>query len=66
MAAVVRSLWLNGKAAKALFEQTAEELAWTQKRNAQARKSHVKATRRKLRQLGINLTRVPQCRWNTT
>ena len=66
MAAVVRSLWLKGKAASELFEQTAEELAWTQQRNAQAKKSHVKATNQKLRQLGIRLTQVPRCSWDTT
>lgn len=66
MAAVVRSLWLKGKGVAELFEQTAEELTWTQQRNAQAKKSHVKATKRKLRQLGIVLTQIPRCSWNMT
>ncbi|OHB83579.1 MAG: hypothetical protein A2V98_10245, partial [Planctomycetes bacterium RBG_16_64_12] len=56
-AAVVRSWWLDGRASKPLYEQAANEIARAQKRNAQARKSHDKATRRKLRALGIRLTK---------
>jgi hypothetical protein len=62
----VRSLWLKGKGVAELFEQTAEELTWTQQRNAQAKKSHAKATKRRLRQLGIMLTQIPRCNWSTT
>ena len=37
-----------------------------QRRNAQARKSHAKRTRRRLRELGIKLTELQRCCWDTT
>jgi len=46
-----------------LFEQTAEELRYTQARGAQARKSHTKTTRRKLRAAGVRFTTLTHCRW---
>jgi hypothetical protein len=63
MAAVVRSLWFSDGLSARLLEQTAEELRYTQARRAQARKSHTKATRRKLRAAGVRLTTVTRCRW---
>ena len=45
---------------------TAEEIAWHQKRNAKARKSHTKTTRKKLRRLGIKLTEIRRCQWPRT
>jgi len=65
-AAVVRSWWLDGRASKPLYEQAAKEIAWTQQRNAQARKSHDKATRRKLRASGIRLTKIKRCTCDST
>lgn len=65
MAAVVRSWWLSDRVGARLLEQTARELRYTQVRRAQARKSHRKATRRKLRAVGVRLTTVTRCRWET-
>jgi hypothetical protein len=47
-----------------VLEQTADELQYTQSRRAQARKSHTKTTREKLRAIGIRLTEVPRCTWD--
>jgi hypothetical protein len=62
MAVVVRSMWLSERVSVRLLEQTAEELRYTQARRSQARKSHTKATRRKLRAAGVRLTKVTGCR----
>jgi hypothetical protein len=66
VAALVRGWWLKGRASAELIDQAVEEIDWAQKRNAQARKSHTKTTRRKLRQLGIKLTDIKRVPWNTT
>jgi hypothetical protein len=63
MSAVVRGLWLSGRCGARLLERTAEELEYTQARRAQARKSHTKATRRKLHAAGVRLTALIRCRW---
>jgi hypothetical protein len=63
MSAVVRSLWLSDRVGARLLDQTAKELKYTQTRRAQARKSHTKATRRKLRAAGIRLKTLTRCRW---
>ncbi len=65
MSAVVRSLWLSGHCEARLLERTARELRHTQARRAQARKSHTKATRRKLHAAGVRLTTLIRCRWPT-
>ena len=59
IAAMIPYWWLEQRPSKKLLERTAEEIARTQRRNAAARKSHTKATRKKLRALGIKLTEVP-------
>ena len=64
--AVVRSLWLNNRQSTTLYAQAADEIQWAQTRNAQARKSHTKTTRRRLRKLGIKLNRVRRCSWNSS
>lgn len=66
ISAVIRSLWLDGRAASALYAQAANDIRWAQTRNAQARISHTKTTRRRLRALGIKLTEVKRCVWNTS
>ena len=63
MSAVVRGLWLSGRCGTRLLEQVADELRYTQARRAQARKSHTKATRRKLHAAGVRLTALIRCRW---
>jgi hypothetical protein len=65
MSSVVRGLWLSGRCVARLLEKTAEELRYTQARRAQARKSHTKATRRKLHAAGVRLTTLIRCRWPT-
>jgi hypothetical protein len=65
MAVVVRSMWFSERLSARLLEQVAEELRYTQARRAQARKSHTKATRRKLHAAGVRLTTVPRCQWET-
>jgi hypothetical protein len=49
-----------------LLAKAVRKITWAQRRNAQARKSHVKRTRKKLRALGIKLTEIKRCRWDTT
>jgi hypothetical protein len=67
LAALVRSWWLNGERTPSeVIEKTAKQIARTQKRNATARKSHTKRTRRRLRELGIKLTELKRCRWGPT
>ena len=66
IAALIPSWWLDQRPSKKLLERTAAEIERTQKRNAAARKSHTKATRKKLRALGIKLTEVPRCAWGKT
>lgn len=65
-AALVRSWWLDDAATTQLLEQAVHEIQYTQARNALARKCHTKTTRRKLRALGIQLTKIRTCRWNTS
>jgi hypothetical protein len=64
-AAVVQCWWLDGCAAKVLYAQAEQEITRNQERNAAARRSHVKATRRKLREIGIKLTQIKRCIWKT-
>jgi ribosomal 50S subunit-associated protein YjgA (DUF615 family) len=64
--ALVQSWWLNGRASPKLIEHIAECIHDTQQDNAKARKSHIKRTRRKLRQIGIKLTQLKRCCWDST
>jgi hypothetical protein len=67
LAALVRSWWLSSApATERLLAKAATKITWAQRRNAQARKSHAKRTRRKLRDLGIKLTELKRCRWDAT
>jgi hypothetical protein len=63
VAALIRSWWLNSRASTALIEQTAKKIQYTQQRNATARKSHSKQTRKKLRKIGIKLKDLVRCKW---
>ncbi len=62
----MQSWWLNGRASPALIEHIAEDIQGTQRDNAKARKSHIKRTRRKLREIGIKLTQLKRCCWDST
>ncbi len=66
IAAMIPYWWLDQRPSAKLWERTAAEIDRTQERNAAARKSHTKATRKKLRGLGIKLTEVPRCAWGKT
>ena len=59
----MQSWWLNGRASAALIEHTASTIQHWQQRNAAARKSHTKQTRKKLRQMGIKLSDLIRCKW---
>ena len=66
VAALIPSWWLGERPSEKQLERTAAEIQRAQKRNAAARKSHTKKTRRMLRQLGIDLTELPRCEWGKT
>ena len=67
LAVLVQSWWDNGQAASdRLVEKTVRKIQALQRRNAEARKSHTKKTRGKLRALGIRLTDLPRCGWGMT
>jgi hypothetical protein len=57
------SWWLNGRASTKLIEDTARIVQEQQQRNAEARKFNVRATRKKLRKLGVKLTELIRCKW---
>jgi len=66
VAGLIESFWLNGRVSARLLNKLAGKIQATQKQNAKARRSHEKRTRRKLRRLGIKLTRMERCRWDTS
>jgi ribosomal 50S subunit-associated protein YjgA (DUF615 family) len=49
-----------------MLQKAAKKIKYAQHRNAQSRKSHWKRTLEKLRQLGITLSELKQCKWDTT
>jgi len=61
--ALLPSWWLNGRAAPSRIEHLAQTTAHWQQRNAAARTSHIKRTRRKLREIGIHLKNLIPCKW---
>lgn len=63
--AMIQSWWLPPSAAEELISNTAYKIAYYQKRNRQARRSHTKTRVRKLQEMGIDLTRIRRCRWET-
>jgi hypothetical protein len=67
VAALVRCWGLpSRRSQEELLARAAREIARAQRRNARARKGHVKRTRRRLRELGIKLTELKRCQWDTT
>jgi len=66
VAGLIESWWLNGRVSARLLERLAEKIQDTQRQNAKARRSHEKRTRRRLRQLGIKLTQIERCWWDTS
>ena len=60
----MQSLWLTGQVRTAFLEKEAEIITETQQRNEKARRSHVKARKRRLRELGIQLSSLRCCMMN--
>jgi hypothetical protein len=59
----VRSWWLRGRTCAAEIEAAVNEIGHKQKRLAAARTSHIKQTRKKLREMGIYLKDLIRCKW---
>ena len=62
LGALIPCWWLDQRPAAKLLVRTAEEIRQNQHKNAEARQSHIKRTRERLRELGIKLTEIPRCR----
>jgi hypothetical protein len=63
VAALVQSWWLSGVLSAPLIEAAANKIQHWQDRIAEARKTHIKGTRRKLRKKGIYLKDLIRCKW---
>ena len=66
VSALVQSWWLNGRASAALLDRTAENIEYHQQRNAVATKAHTKKTIQKLHGIGMLLTQIKRCYWDST
>jgi hypothetical protein len=67
LAALIRSWWMTeASATECWLEKVAKRITKTQQRIAEARKSHTKTTIGKLHTMGIYLTQINRCRWNST
>jgi hypothetical protein len=51
-------------ATRVLVSAAVTQIAYYQRRNAAARRSHAKITVHKLHALGIQISGLPRCRWN--
>jgi len=66
LGALIPCWWLDQRPSAKLLVRTAEEIRQNQHKNAEARQSHIKRTRKRLRELGIKLTEITRCRWGAT
>ena len=66
VAALIPCWWLSERPSQKRLERTSRKIERAQRRNAVARKCHTKRTRRRLHALGIKLTELPRCRWDST
>ena len=66
VAALIPFWWLSLSPPRTLLERTAGEIERTQRRNALARRCQTKETRQRLHALGIKLTELPRCRWDSS
>ena len=66
LATLVPAWWLGKRVSEQLIEQTVRAIQTIQANNAKAQASHTKATRRKLRSLGIKVSALPRCSWAGT
>jgi isoaspartyl peptidase/L-asparaginase-like protein (Ntn-hydrolase superfamily) len=64
--ALIQALRLPVAAAKAVLEKAARIIQYHQKRNAQARKSHTKTRNKKLAAMGIDMSTIKRCNWDTS
>ena len=64
--AMIRSRRLGRTASRLLLPAAQSELEYTQRRNAQARRSPTKTTYAKFTALGIRLARLPRCQWTSS
>ena len=66
VSALVQSWWLKGRASAALLDRTAANIEYHQQRNAMAKKSHARKTKQKLRKIGIKVSKIKRCMWDST
>ena len=64
-AAVIQAWWLTPQAAEELINNTAYKIQYHQRRNRQARISHTKTRICMLEELGIDLTTIRRCHWDS-
>ena len=62
--ALVRSLWLTGQVRTRFLEKECKIIQDIQERNQKSQRSHVKARKRRLHELGINLSSSRCCIMN--
>ena len=60
----MQSLWLTGHIRMSFLKMEAEIITETQRRNEKAQRCHVKARKRRLRELGIDLSLLRCCIMN--
>ena len=58
---MIHSRWMRGQPRQEFLHQEAENLAYTQQRNAAARTSHRRATLRRLQALGLKISCLYRC-----
>ena len=66
VAALIPFWWLNERPSTKRLERTSGTIKRAQRRNTVARKCHTKGTQRRLHALGIKLTGLPRCQWDST
>ena len=64
--ALFESLNLTRASAQRVLEAAAFKLQYYQRRNRQARQSHAKTRKRKLSAMGVDMTTINQCCWDTS
>ena len=65
MSALVETWFLPLEATVVILEKASRTLKYYQRRNAAARKSHTKTRKRKLAEMGIDLSTINRCQWDT-
>lgn len=65
MSALIDSMFLTPASAQRVLDLAARKLTYYQRRNEQARKSHTKTRNRKLAEIGVDLSTIQKCSWDT-